>query len=99
MKSALVERYVEFAYKTWKGTEDKLKAGGVTGFNPIDEAEARAARFEAEIKLLRLRAELKQKQPERVPVTEEAAASRSAAGARAASRFADCKTLEPAPGR
>jgi len=54
----VVERYVEFAYKTWKGTEDKLKGGGVTGFSPIDEAEARAARFEAEIKLLRLRAEL-----------------------------------------
>ena len=39
----VVERYVELAYKTWKVTEDKLKAGGVTGFNPLDEAEARAA--------------------------------------------------------
>lgn len=94
----VVERYVEFAYKTWKGTEDKLKAGGVTGFSPIDEAEARAARFEAEIKLLRLRAELKQKEPERVPVAAEPqpAARPLAPGQLPALLIA--KPLEPAPG-
>jgi hypothetical protein len=51
----ILEQYVDQCNKLWKQAEAKLIAGGVTGFIPVDEADARAARYEAEIKLLRLR--------------------------------------------
>jgi beta-lactamase regulating signal transducer with metallopeptidase domain len=58
-KIKILEWYVDFATKIWKMEEAKLIAGGVTSFTPIDEAETRAARLEAEIRLLRFRDELK----------------------------------------
>jgi beta-lactamase regulating signal transducer with metallopeptidase domain len=65
-KILVLERSADYCNKLWKQVHDKLIAGGVTGFSPIDEAEARAARFEAEIKLLRFRDELNSMSSERV---------------------------------
>ncbi len=65
IRFASLNEYVDQCTKLWKQAEAKLIAGGVTGFTPVDEADARAARYEAEIKLLRLRAAANDGSPQR----------------------------------
>ncbi|HEX4071064.1 MAG TPA: POTRA domain-containing protein, partial [Planctomycetaceae bacterium] len=49
-----VDWYVGYTNRLWNGAHARLMAGGVTGFAPVDEAEARAARFEAQIEAMKL---------------------------------------------
>jgi beta-lactamase regulating signal transducer with metallopeptidase domain len=49
-----VDWYVDSTNRLWKGAHARLMAGGTTGFAPVDEAEARAARFEAQIEAMKL---------------------------------------------
>ena len=51
----ILEKHLEECTKLWKQTYAKLVAGGVTGFTPVDESDTRAARYEAEIRLLKFR--------------------------------------------
>jgi beta-lactamase regulating signal transducer with metallopeptidase domain len=70
-KIRILERYLEFAKRAEKQANDKLVVGGVTGFSPVDDAQAREARFDAEIRLHQLRAALSGKAPVTAPVTAE----------------------------
>ena len=70
--------YVGYTNRLWNGAHARLMAGGVTGFTAVDEAEARAAHFEAEIEAMKLRQALTSKigggnalESERVKVTTE----------------------------
>ena len=49
------EQYLEFTTYCWKEAKAKLEIGGVTNFTPVDEAQAREARLDAELKLLQER--------------------------------------------
>ena len=49
-----VDWHVGYTNRLWNRAYARLRAGGVTGFAPVDEAEARAARFEAQIEAMKL---------------------------------------------
>jgi hypothetical protein len=97
-KIDVAEWYVAFSSQMWKVTSDQLRAGGAAGYSPIDEAEARAARFEAEIQLMRLRADLKEKQPERVTVAAEPGPAVQTSTPRQLPALLTAEPVEPAPG-
>jgi len=67
----VLQHYLEFTKSIENEARAKLQAGGVSGISPVDEAQAREARLEAEIKLLRLRAAVKDKTSDTIPTATE----------------------------
>ena len=76
-----VDWYVGYTNRLWNGAHARLMAGGVTGFAPVDEAEARAARFEAEIESMKLRQALMSKTGRRNALESERQKATTEAGA------------------
>jgi beta-lactamase regulating signal transducer with metallopeptidase domain len=96
-KIRIGEWYVEFSNQAWRMADARLKANGVTGFIPIDEAEARAARFEAEIKLLELRRAASQNETRTTPVAASPV-STPAQPAEGLAALLQFEILKPTPG-
>ncbi len=74
--------YVGYTNSLWNTAHARLMAGGVTGFTAVDEAEARAAHFEAEIESMKRRQALTSKtgagdalDPERAKAATEVGAA------------------------
>jgi beta-lactamase regulating signal transducer with metallopeptidase domain len=81
-----VDWYVGYTNRLWNGAHTRLMTGGVTGFAPVDEAEARAARFEAQIESMKLRQRLASKTGTQGALETEQAKAATASSAASPSR-------------